>query len=51
VKVDFAFLAEAASAPPDGKFYVIGGGVNRVASPSFPVVTNLGACVSNRAST
>lgn len=38
MKADFALIAEAASAPPDGKLYVIGGAVRRVASPSYPTV-------------
>jgi hypothetical protein len=34
--IDFAFLADAAEARPGEKFHVLGGGVSRLASPSFP---------------
>lgn len=37
-KLDFAFLADAAEAEPGRKFYVIGGGVESINAPSFPVV-------------
>ncbi|MFN2615104.1 MAG: hypothetical protein ABR552_09870 [Actinomycetota bacterium] len=37
-KLDFAFLADAAEAEPGRKFYVIGGGVDSITAPSFPVV-------------
>jgi hypothetical protein len=36
LKADFALLAEYASGPPDGKLYVIGGGIRRMASATFP---------------
>lgn len=34
--IDFAFIADAAQARPGEKFHVIGGGVTRVASRTFP---------------
>jgi hypothetical protein len=37
-KVDLAFLADAAEAEPGRKFYVLGGGVDSINAPSFPVV-------------
>jgi len=37
-KLDFAFLADAAEAEPGRKFYVLGGGVDSIGAPSFPVV-------------
>lgn len=36
-KLDFAFLADAAEAEPGRKFYVLGGGVDSINAPSFPV--------------
>jgi hypothetical protein len=38
MKADFAILAEYASGPPDGKLYMIGGGIRRIMSPSFPTL-------------
>ena len=37
-KLDFAFLADAAEASPGRKFYVLGGGVDSIGAPRFPVV-------------
>jgi hypothetical protein len=34
--IEFAFLADAAQARPGDKFHVIGGGVSRLASRTFP---------------
>ena len=34
--IDFAFLADSAEARPGEKFHVLGGGVTRLASPTFP---------------
>jgi hypothetical protein len=34
--IEFAFLADAAQARPGEKFHVLGGGVSRVASRTFP---------------
>jgi hypothetical protein len=49
MKADFALVAEYASAPPDGKLYVIGGAIRRVASPTFPsILPNLSLVVSLR---
>ncbi len=36
-KLDFAFLADAAEAQPGQKFYVLGGGVDSIGAPRFPV--------------
>ncbi|HVD00922.1 MAG TPA: hypothetical protein VNG93_07225 [Candidatus Dormibacteraeota bacterium] len=36
MNADFALLAEYAAAPPDGKLYIVGGAVRRMASPAFP---------------
>jgi hypothetical protein len=35
--LDFAFLADAAEAEPGRKFYVLGGGIDQLAGPSFPL--------------
>ena len=32
----FAFLADHAATPPDGKFYVLGGGISAVTLPQVP---------------
>ncbi|MGD1034114.1 MAG: hypothetical protein ABR977_06760 [Candidatus Dormibacteria bacterium] len=32
----FAFLADHAAVPPDGKLYVLGGGINMIAIPEVP---------------
>ena len=37
-EIDFAFLADAADARPGQKFHVIGGGVDRLAGQTFPLV-------------
>jgi len=36
MELDFALLADAAATPPDGKLYLIGGGVETILSPKFP---------------
>jgi hypothetical protein len=36
-KLDFAFLADAAEAQPGRKFYVLGGGIDTIGAPQFPV--------------
>lgn len=36
MKFVYAFLAESATIPPDGKFYVLGGGFSNVAVPTLP---------------
>lgn len=49
MRADFALVAEYASAPPDGKLYVIGGAVRRIASPAYPSsLPNLSLVVSLR---
>lgn len=35
--LDFAFLADAAEAEPGRKFYVLGGGIDQIAGPQFPL--------------
>jgi hypothetical protein len=37
-EVEYAFLADAADVQPGSKFHVLGGGVTRLAGPSFPFV-------------
>ncbi len=36
--LDFAFLCDAAEAEPGRKFYVLGGGIDQIAGPEFPLV-------------
>lgn len=36
--LDLAFLADAAEAEPGRKFYVLGGGIDAITAPQFPVV-------------
>lgn len=36
MKLDFALLADAATGLPDGKLYVHGGGITRIAAPVVP---------------
>jgi len=36
--LDFAFLADAAEAEVGRKFYVLGGGIDQIAGPEFPLV-------------
>jgi hypothetical protein len=36
--LDFAFLADAAEAEPGRKFYVLGGGIDQIAGPEFPLM-------------
>lgn len=35
--LDFAFLADAAEAEPGHKLYVLGGGIEQIAGPEFPL--------------
>ncbi len=35
--IDFAFLADAAEAPPGQKFHVLGGGISRIGGRTFPL--------------
>ena len=35
--LEFAFLADAAEAEPGRKFYVLGGGIDQIAGPEFPL--------------
>lgn len=35
--LDFAFLADSAEAEPGRKFYVLGGGIDQIAGPTFPL--------------
>lgn len=37
-RIDFAFLADAAEADSNRKFHVLGGGVDQIGAPGFPVV-------------
>lgn len=37
-EIEFAFLADAADSTPGQKFHVIGGGISRIAGPTFPHV-------------
>lgn len=37
-QLDFAFIADAAEAEPGRKIYVVGGGIDSIAAPAFPVV-------------
>jgi uncharacterized protein DUF6941 len=36
--IEFAFLADAAEAEPGRKFYVLGGGIDQITGPEFPLV-------------
>ncbi|GAC1355596.1 MAG: hypothetical protein NVS4B8_18270 [Herpetosiphon sp.] len=36
MEIAFAFLADAATAPGDGKIYVLGGGINVLGAAAFP---------------
>lgn len=36
-EIDFAFLADAAQTVPGQKFNVLGGGINRIGGPTFPL--------------
>lgn len=38
MQLEFAFLADAAHATADGKFYVLGGGISALYAPSFPIL-------------
>jgi hypothetical protein len=38
MRLNFAFLAQAAELVPDGRFFVLGGGIDRITIPSFPGV-------------
>jgi hypothetical protein len=37
-EIEYAFLADAAEVQPGSKFYVLGGGVNRLSGSQFPFV-------------
>lgn len=43
MRLQFAFLADSATIPPDGKLYVMGGGIFNVGLPSFPQRIGLAA--------
>lgn len=36
--LEFAFLSDAAEAEPGRKFYVLGGGIDSIGGPAFPLV-------------
>lgn len=36
--LEFAFLADAAEAEPGRKLYVLGGGIDQIAGPTFPLI-------------
>ena len=36
MEMSFAFFADSATVPPDGKFYALGGGFSALALPSLP---------------
>ena len=36
MQIEFAMLADAAAAPPDGKLYIHGGAFDTISSPQFP---------------
>lgn len=36
MRLDMAILADAATAPPDGKLYIHGGGITRITAPVLP---------------
>lgn len=38
MEVEYAFLADAAVSPPDGKLYVLGGGIDEIRASSFPAI-------------
>lgn len=38
MQLEFAFLADAAQVTPDGKFTVLGGGLNVIYAPQFPAL-------------
>jgi len=38
MRIAYAFLADAALGHPDGKMYVLGGGIDTVFSPTFPFI-------------
>jgi hypothetical protein len=38
MEVAFAFLADSALTPPDGKLYVLGGGIGEIGAPAFPAI-------------
>jgi hypothetical protein len=38
VEVEYAFLADAADAPPNGKLYVLGAGIDHIYAQRFPAV-------------
>jgi hypothetical protein len=40
MRVAYAFLADAALGHPDGKTYVLGGGIDTLFGPAFPLVVS-----------
>jgi hypothetical protein len=46
LKLDFAFFADFALAHPDGKLYVLGGGIDRVLANQFPAQSRMIALVA-----
>jgi hypothetical protein len=45
MQVETFLLADAASAPPDGKLYIHGGGITRINAPMLPFSLQLGVAV------
>jgi hypothetical protein len=45
MRLDTFLLADAASAPPDGKIYVHGGGITRIDAPMLPFTLQLGIVI------
>jgi len=45
MRLDALLLADAVSAPPDGKFYIHGGGFTRFTVPVLPFTTQLGVFI------
>ena len=46
MRLAFSFVANAAEVGPDGRFYVIGGGIDQILVESFPtILTMLSAVV------
>jgi len=50
MELDFAILADAAATPPDGKLYLMGGGIENIIARTFPCLhTNLPTCANSTA--
>lgn len=45
MRLETLILADAVSSPPDGKFYVLGGGITRINLLELPTLTQLGLFV------